>query len=112
MRSEPEPSCRRTVLQRLLRPCPPRHRPRELEGFLMTSPRRALRWVAALSLACGAFTAIAAPPAGPANPVDYTILRGEGQCALASVDLVTGAMQPIGTEASTKCVFDLAFTPD
>jgi hypothetical protein len=78
----------------------------------MTSPRRALRWVASLSLAVGAFTAIAAPPAGAANPVGYTILQGEGQCALASVDLVTGAMQPIGTEASTKCVFDLAFTPD
>jgi hypothetical protein len=77
-----------------------------------TTPRRALRFAASVCLALGALTALAATPAGAANPVGYTILQGEGQCGLATVDLVTGALQEIGNETSGKCVFDLAFSPD
>lgn len=75
--------------------------------------RRAAHVFAALALAASAVVALgSSSPATAAGSVGYMILQGEGQCALASVDLVTGAVTEIGTEASNKCVFDLEFTPD
>ena len=78
----------------------------------MISPRRALRVCASLVLALGALVALTAAPATAANPVGYVILQGEGQCGLATVDLVTGATQEIGNETAAKCAFDLEFSPD
>jgi hypothetical protein len=85
---------------------------RQLEGSVTTSRRRVLRCAASLCLAFGALVALGATPAAAVDPVGYVILQGEGQCSLASVDLVTGATQEIGNESAEKCVFDLAFTPD
>ena len=78
----------------------------------MISPRRVLRVCASLTLAFGALVALTAAPATAANPVGYVILQGEGQCGLATVDLVTGATQEIGNETAAKCAFDLEFSPD
>jgi hypothetical protein len=78
----------------------------------MKTLRRVLRCAAAVGLALGALTALATVPAGAADPVGYVILQGEGQCGLASVDLVTGDTHEIGTETQGKCAFDLEFTPD
>jgi hypothetical protein len=78
----------------------------------MNSLRRVLRCAAAVGLACGALTVLGAVPAGAANPVGFTILQGEGQCALASVDLVTGETTEIGGESADKCAFDLEFSND
>ncbi len=75
-------------------------------------PQRAFRWCASLCLAFGALVAFGATPATAANPLGYVILQGEGQCALASVDLVTGATEEIGSETADKCAFDLEFSPD
>jgi hypothetical protein len=78
----------------------------------MTSPRRVVHWCASLTLAFGALVALGATPATAANPIGYVILQGEGQCGLATVDLVTGATQEIGNETAGKCAFDLEFSPD
>jgi hypothetical protein len=78
----------------------------------MNFPRRALGCAASVGLALGALTALAATPAAAANPVGYMILQGEGECGLASVDLVTGAFVEIGDFDPAKCAFDLEFSPD
>ena len=78
----------------------------------MISPRRCFGVFASLALAFGALVTLTAAPATAANPVGYVILQGEGQCGLASVDLVTGETQEIGTETAAKCAFDLEFSPD
>ena len=78
----------------------------------MKTSRRGLRCAAAVGLALGALTVLGAVPAGAADPIGFVILQGEGQCGLASVDLVTGETTEIGGESADKCAFDLAFSPD
>ncbi|MFN8027854.1 MAG: hypothetical protein U0W40_16290 [Acidimicrobiia bacterium] len=53
----------------------------------------------------------ATTPASAASGVGYTIIAFDG-CALARVDLATGATTVLGSWSSDACVFDLAFTPD
>lgn len=74
--------------------------------------RRATHVFAALALGAGAFVALGAAPAAAADPVGYVIAQGEGECWLASVDLVTGETTTIGDTSPDKCAFDLEFTPD
>ncbi len=79
----------------------------------MKSVRRITRAAMAVCIGGAALFAAGAPQAATAaGPVGYTVLGGEGACALAQVDLTTGAQTLLGTEDSDKCVFDLAFTPD
>jgi hypothetical protein len=68
--------------------------------------------LAALALGAGAFVALGAAPASAVDPLGYVIVQGEGECWLASVDLVTGETTQIGTPSGDKCAFDLEFTPD
>ena len=65
-----------------------------------------------LALGAGAFVVLGSPPAVAADPVGYVIAQGEGECWLASVDLVTGQTTTIGDATNEKCAFDLEFTPD
>ncbi len=74
--------------------------------------RRAAHLLGALALTAGTLFALAAAPAGAANPVGYVILQGEGECGLASVDLVTGQTTLLGSMDREKCAFDLEFTLD
>jgi hypothetical protein len=75
--------------------------------------RRVAHVLIALALGAGALIALGAAPASAADPVGYVIAQGERECWLASVDLVTGTTQEIGTSPSPdKCAFDLEFTPD
>jgi hypothetical protein len=78
----------------------------------MKQSRRALGCVASLVLALGAMAALAAAPAGAADPVGYVVAQGEAECWLASVDLVTGETTTIGDASPDQCAFDLEFTPD
>ena len=57
---------------------------------MIGSVRRAVHVLAALALGAGAFVALASAPASAADPLGYVIAQGEGECWLASVDLVTG----------------------
>ena len=79
---------------------------------MIGSVRRAVHVLAALALGAGAFVALAAAPASAADPLGYVIAQGEGECWLASVDLVTGETTTIGDVSPEKCAFDLEFTPD
>jgi hypothetical protein len=78
--------------------------------MVRSAPR--LARVVAAALAAGALFAVGAAPASAADPVGYVILQGEGQCGLATVDLVTGETHELGGESLEKCVFDLEFTLD
>ena len=79
---------------------------------MIGSVRRAVHVLAALALGAGAFVALGAAPASAADPLGYVIAQGEGECWLASVDLVTGQTTTIGDASPEKCAFDLEFTPD
>ncbi len=79
---------------------------------MIGSVRRAVHVLAALALGAGAFVALGAAPASAADPLGYVIAQGEGECWLASVDLVTGQTTTIGDVSPEKCAFDLEFTPD
>jgi hypothetical protein len=68
--------------------------------------------MAALALGAGVLFSLGAAPAGAADPVGYVILQGEGECGLAQVDLVSGALTELGSFTAAKCAFDLEFTPD
>ena len=74
--------------------------------------RRATHVFAALAARAGAFAAFGAGPAAAVDPVGYVIAQGEGECWLASVDLVTAETTTIGDTSPDKCAFDLEFTPD
>ena len=79
---------------------------------MIGSVRRALHVLAAFVLGAGAFVALGSAPASAADPLGYVIAQGEGECWLASVDLVTGETHAIGGATDEKCAFDLEFTPD
>jgi hypothetical protein len=79
---------------------------------VIRSVRRLAHVFAAAALAAGALAVIGAAPASAAGSVGYVIVQGEGECWLASVDLVSGLTTQIGTPSSEKCAFDLEFTPD
>jgi hypothetical protein len=74
--------------------------------------RRLARVCCALALGTGALVAVGSAPVAAAGSVGYVIAQGEGECWLASVDLVTGTTERIGTVSADKCAFDLEFTPD
>jgi hypothetical protein len=76
------------------------------------SVRRLVHVLAAAALAAGALAVIGVAPASAAGSVGYVIAQGEGECWLASVDLVSGLTTPIGAPSTEKCAFDLEFTPD
>ena len=86
--------------------------PGSWRALVIGSVRRAVHVLAALALGAGAFVALGAAPASAADPLGYVIAQGEGECWLASVDLVTGQTTTIGDVSPEKCAFDLEFTPD
>jgi hypothetical protein len=79
---------------------------------VIRSVRRLVHVLAAAALAAGALAVIGVAPASAAGSVGYVIAQGEGECWLASVDLVSGITTQIGTPSPEKCAFDLEFTPD
>jgi hypothetical protein len=79
---------------------------------VIRSVRRLVHVLAAAALAAGALAVIGVAPASAAGSVGYVIAQGEGECWLASVDLVSGITTQIGTPSAEKCAFDLEFTPD
>ncbi len=79
---------------------------------MIRSARRVAHVLAAATLAAGALVVLGATTASAADPTGYVIAQGEGECWLASVDLVTGETHSIGSAAPEKCAFDLEFSPD
>jgi hypothetical protein len=71
--------------------------------------------LAVTTLTAGAgVVAMGGAPTGAAATKGYTViwLNNEEQCQLATIDLVTAAVAPIGAKSLTSCVRDLAISPD
>jgi hypothetical protein len=75
--------------------------------------RKLLAVLAVTTLTAGVgVVAMGGAPTGAAETSGYTVIWDEGGCQLATIDLTTAAVTPIGAASQTSCVSDLAVAPD
>jgi hypothetical protein len=75
--------------------------------------RKLLAVLAVTTLTAGVgVVAMGGAPTGAAETSGYTVIWTDGGCQLATIDLTTAAVAPIGATSQTSCVRDLAISPD